>query len=108
VAKENTRDYKGAEEAYHKSIRLSPDRAGHRFALGDFLQALGRYQEAAAFFRTAIELRPLDANTHFRLGQCLQALGERAGAAQAFRKALHHDPELSAARRGLEKLTAEQ
>jgi Tfp pilus assembly protein PilF len=108
VAKENLKDFSGAEEAYRKSIALAPDRADHRGEFGDFLQARQRYREAAAVFREALELRPFDAATHFQLGACLQSLGDYPGAAEAYRQALRYNPDLSDARQHLEMLTTEK
>ncbi|HEV2972248.1 MAG TPA: tetratricopeptide repeat protein [Pirellulales bacterium] len=108
VAKENMKDFAGAEEAYRKSIVLAPDRADHRFEFGDFLQARKRYKEAAAVFREAIELRPFDAATQFRLGACLQSLGDNPGAADAYRNALRYNPDLNDARQGLEMVTTKK
>jgi tetratricopeptide (TPR) repeat protein len=108
VAKENMKDYLGAEEAYRKSIALAPDRAGHRIEFGKFLQARQRYQEAAAVFREAVELSPLEAAIHFQLGVCLQSLGDNPGAAEAYRQALRYNPDLNDARRRLEMLTTKK
>jgi Tfp pilus assembly protein PilF len=108
VAKENTKDFQGAEEAYRKSIGLAPERADLRCEFGDFLQSRQRYQEAAAVFREALELRPFDAATHFRLGVCLQSQGDKSGAAEAYRKALQYNPDLSDARQRLEMLTTKK
>jgi tetratricopeptide (TPR) repeat protein len=108
VAKENTKDFAGAEEAYRKSIALAPERANHRFEFGEFLQARQRYQEAATIFREAIELSPFDAAAYFRLGACLQSLGDNPGAAEAYRQALRCNPELVDARQGLETLTTKK
>ena len=108
VAKENMKDFPGAEEAYRRSIALAPDRAEHRFNFGEFLEARQRYQEAAAVFRETIELRPFDAATHFQLGACLQSLGDNLGAAEAYRKALRYDPALDDARQHLEMLTTKK
>ncbi len=105
VAKENMKDFAGAEEAYRKSIALAPDRADHRFEFGSFLHARERYKEAADVFREVIELRPFDAATHFRLGICLQSLGDNPGAAEEYRKALRYNPDLNDARQHLEMLT---
>jgi Tfp pilus assembly protein PilF len=108
VAKENLKDFSGAEEAYHKSIALAPDRADHRSEFGDFLRARQRYREAAAVFREALELRPFDAATHFQLGACLQSLGDYPGAAEAYRQALRYNPDLGDARQHLEMLTTKK
>lgn len=108
VAKEDMKDFLGAEEAYRRSIALAPDRAEHRFNFGVFLQARQRYQEAAAVFRETIELRPFDAATHFQLGTCLQSLGDNLGAAEAYRIALRYNPELNDARQHLEMLTTQK
>jgi tetratricopeptide (TPR) repeat protein len=105
VAKENMKDFTGAEEAYRKGIALAPDRAAHRIEVGKFLQARQRYQEAAAVFRDAIQLSPFEAAIHFQLGVCLQSLGDYAGAAEAYRQALRYNPNLNAARQNLERLT---
>jgi tetratricopeptide (TPR) repeat protein len=104
VAKENIKDFIGAEQALAKAIQLAPDRADHRYFLGEFLRARQRYQEAATTFRKASELRPVDANTYLKLGECLQCQGDKIGAAEAFHKALHYNPELKEARLGLERL----
>ena len=105
MAKENSKDFAGAEQAYRKAIQLAPDRSDYHFTLGDFLQARQRYAEAAASFRKALELGPADATTYFQLGECLQSLCDKAGAAESFRKALHYNPDMSAARQRLDTLS---
>jgi tetratricopeptide (TPR) repeat protein len=105
VAKEMAKDFTGAEQAIHKSIELAPDRADHRFTLGEFLQAQRRHKEAVASYRKAIELRPVDADTHFKLGVCLQEIGDLAGAVEAFRHTIRYKPDMTEARQRLEKLT---
>jgi tetratricopeptide (TPR) repeat protein len=105
MTKEQARDFAGAEQAYRKAIQLAPARSDYHATLGELLQARQRYGEAAAFFRKAIELGPADAPTYCQLGACLQAIGDKQGAADAFRKALQHNPDLTAARQGLDMLS---
>jgi Tfp pilus assembly protein PilF len=108
AARENMKDFQGAEEAYRTSIALAPQRADHRCEFGDFLYARQRFQDATAVFREALQRRPFDAATHVRLGACLQSLGDTSGAAEAYCTALRYNPDLSDARQRLEMLTTKK
>jgi tetratricopeptide (TPR) repeat protein len=104
VARQNIKDFQGAERALAKAMELAPKRADHYYYFGELLRVQQRYEEAAAKFRKASELRPADGGTYLMLGDCLQAQGEKTGAAEAFQKALRYNPELTEARQRLEML----
>ncbi len=107
VAKENVKDFAGAEQAYRRSVDLAPDRSDRRFTLGEFLQGRGRFKEAAEVFRQACKLRPAHAEAYLRIGQCFQALNDKTGAADAYQMALRYRPDLNDARQGLAALNGE-
>jgi len=54
-------EWKGATDAFHEAIRLSPDHPLAHFNLGIMLLELRRWEEAADALRQATRIRPDDA-----------------------------------------------
>ena len=66
----------------------APAEPRYQFGLGQALQALGRWNEAAVAYRRVVRSEPESADAHFALGVVLQRGGELAPAAAAYRGAL--------------------
>lgn len=81
-------------EALHllqSAVRIAPNDAPSRNALGLCLSRLERPQEALAQFEALIALAPSAAFAHASRGNALLALGELSGAEAAFHRALELD-----------------
>ena len=74
----------------------APDDARYRIGLGQALQALGRWHEAAQAYESALRLQPDFPDIAGSLGICLQRSGQWAPAAAAHRKALAQQPQNAA------------
>ena len=75
-----------------ESVRLEPDNAYGRNALGNALSAQKQLDEAIVHYREALRLEPELAEAHSNLGVTLQALGELDAAVRHYRQALHVRP----------------
>jgi protein O-GlcNAc transferase len=78
----------------HEAIALDPKGATSYAALGEFLDARGRYSEAEKALRRAVALDPKLAVAHVTLGNTLQSLGRYQEMEAAYRRALAIDPSL--------------
>jgi tetratricopeptide (TPR) repeat protein/serine/threonine protein kinase len=76
-----------------EAIRLKPDDAGLRNALGQTLQDQGRWKEAEAEYREAVRLKPDDAGLRNALGNALQNQGRRKEAEAEYREAVRLKPD---------------
>jgi protein O-GlcNAc transferase len=74
----------------------APDDARYRIGLGQTLQALCRWDEAAQAYEAALRLQPDFPNVSGSLGICLQRSGQWSTAAAAYRKALVEQPKNAA------------
>jgi protein O-GlcNAc transferase len=70
----------------------APDDARYRIGLGQVLQALSRWDEAAQAYEAALRLQPDFPDVSGSLGVCLQRSGRWLPAATAYRKALVQQP----------------
>jgi predicted O-linked N-acetylglucosamine transferase (SPINDLY family) len=71
-----------------KAVRSAPDNARYQFGLGQVLDALRRWDEAAEAYRCALRTDPTPHDTHIALGVSLQRAGRLPEAAAAYRAAL--------------------
>jgi protein O-GlcNAc transferase len=76
-----------------RAIDVAPGEARHHVGLGQALQAVERWREAAGAFETALELAPDFHEAQNNLGICLQRSGRAAAAAAAYRRALLAHPD---------------
>jgi len=70
----------------------APDEARYRVGLGQALQTLNRWDEAANAYEAALRLQPEFPDISNSLGICLQRAGRLAQAATAYRRALLQHP----------------
>ena len=75
-----------------RASAAAPDDARYRVGLGQALQALGRWDEAAQAYESALRLQPDFPEISNSLGICLQRSGRLAQAATVYRQALARDP----------------
>jgi predicted O-linked N-acetylglucosamine transferase (SPINDLY family) len=76
-----------------QAAAAAPDEARYQFGLGQALQALGRWDEAAHAFRRVLRSDPDSVDAHFALGVVLQRSGRLEQAAAAYRRALALRPD---------------
>lgn len=86
-------DREGAKEAAEAAIKLGPDHAGARTALGQAAFALGRLPEAKSALTAAQALDPEDAEVAWNLGWVLRLMGDEGAANAAFAEAARLAPE---------------
>jgi protein O-GlcNAc transferase len=90
-----------AEASFREAIALDAKSAAAYDALGELLEASGRYTEAEKALRRAIALDPHLASAHVALGNALQSLGRYKEMEAAYRRALAIDPGLREVRESL-------
>jgi eukaryotic-like serine/threonine-protein kinase len=81
-----------AEQAYRKAMGLSQNDWYAKARFGMFLQARGRYPEAAAWYEQARQSDPDNAVVNRNLGAAYFAMENFDAAASAFQRALATDP----------------
>ena len=77
-------------------MRLDPGLGGAHYKLGEVLQGLGRFADAADAYRRALAIDPGQAEARNNLGSALISLGRLAEAAAEFRRAIEAAPERAA------------
>ncbi len=76
-----------------QAVRADPDEPRHHFGLGQVLQALQRWDGAAAAYERVVQLDPRSVDGHFALGVALHRCERLEQAASAYRRSLMLDPE---------------
>ncbi|MGO9512639.1 MAG: tetratricopeptide repeat protein [Steroidobacteraceae bacterium] len=71
-----------------QAASAAPDDARYQFGLGQALQALARWEEAADAYRRVLRSDPDSVDAHAALGVALQRSGQLSQAAAAYRRAL--------------------
>src|SRR3989441_199432 len=91
-------DWPIAEREFKRGIDLDPKSLeAHRY-YSDYLQAIGRNDEALAEAKKALELDPLSPGPTSLVGQRLEDAGQYDQAIEQYRKAIEMDPNRAAAR----------
>ena len=83
--------------ALQRAVQLLPGDASVHNNLGNVLQHLGQFEEAAASYRHALRLKPDISLSHYNLGNVLQALGRPEDAVASYRKAIQIEPDFAEA-----------
>lgn len=96
----------GAEAFLRDAIRLEAPNAEHASLLGASLGMQGRLPEALAVLTEGSARWPEHVGLKLNLAQAARSVGDPGKAIRAYREILEHDPDNSAARRGLADLTA--
>jgi tetratricopeptide (TPR) repeat protein len=85
-------DWKGAEDAFTRSLILDPRSAETRHLYAHLLAAVGRLKEAIAQSRQALELDPLSDNVSHYLGRLYYFDRDLRSAGEQLRRAVELDP----------------
>ena len=93
-------DFPGAEREFQRSIELDRESSGTAM-YADYLDGMGRAQEATAQHRRAIELDPLDLIDNTNVGDGLYDEHKYDQAIEQYKKTLALDAHFSVARYGL-------
>jgi superkiller protein 3 len=97
---QSEKDVDNLEKARRKlaaSLDLDSKSSYTHYAMGVYLQAMGRYEESESFYKKAIKLAPKYSDPHVGLGALMQAQGNSSAALQEYRKALSINPKNSMA-----------
>jgi tetratricopeptide (TPR) repeat protein len=73
---------------YRAALKLKPDLAGIRLAIGNLLMSQGLATEALEEYRAELLLRPHDPEVHYRMGRALIVLGKGEDAEASLNRAL--------------------
>jgi TolB-like protein/DNA-binding winged helix-turn-helix (wHTH) protein/Tfp pilus assembly protein PilF len=86
-------DWQGAEKEYRRALELNPNDAMAHLWYGEFLQVMGRNEEALVQIRQAMALDPLNALHVGELGSLFFTARQYDEANRAFQKAFEIDPD---------------
>lgn len=86
-------DWTGAEEGFRAALKRNPDYAVARHWFGEFLVAMGRFDEALEQLDTAHALDPLSPTIGFGVGWVRYFLGDYRAAIRRYEQTLEQDPE---------------
>jgi Flp pilus assembly protein TadD len=92
MANEHTGDHEGAERNYRRGLKIAPENAELRNALGWTLFQEGRTREAVAEYERALAANPRQAKAHNNLALALVELGQLDRAATHFQASLDIEP----------------
>lgn len=107
VIRANQRRWDEALAEEQLALAVNPDHYFVNLGMGIILTALDRPAEGLPYAQRAVELFPERAVGYRRIGEIAVALGDTALARSSFERALALDPADTAARRGLERLSAQ-
>jgi tetratricopeptide (TPR) repeat protein len=85
-------DWQAAEREFRTAIQLRPHYSVAHQWLGNYLVAMGRFEEAVASMRRAVELDPLSLIASAALGWAHYHAGDQDRAGAQFRRTLELDP----------------
>jgi protein O-GlcNAc transferase len=78
-----------------QAARAAPDNSHYQLGIGQALQSLGRWSEAAEVYGRVVALEPESADAHFALGVALQSQSQHESAVNAFERALQWRPDFA-------------
>ena len=85
-------NWKEAELAYRRALKLEPNDSGAQASLAGLLASLGHPDQAVKLMKQALIVDPLYASYYNRLSLCLSGLGRLDEAEQAINKAISLEP----------------
>src|ERR1700687_1428141 len=94
-------DWPAVEKEYRRALELNPNDAMARNWYGEYLQEMGRNEEAFAQVRQAMVLDPLSSASANNLGDVFYTARQYDQGIRAFRKALELEPDTIYAYLGL-------
>lgn len=94
-------NYRDAEPAYARAVRLEPGSFDAQFGHARVLQLLERFTEAVRAYQRAITIRPHHLEANLGLSTAYLQLGEPALAVPFAERSVHLDPDSGAARSNL-------
>ena len=94
-------DWPAVEKEYKRALELNPNDAMVRNWYGEYLQEMGRNEEAFVQMRQAMVLDPLSSGSASELGYIFYTARQYDAAIGAFQKALELDPDTITAHVGL-------
>ncbi|GAC1692624.1 MAG: hypothetical protein NVS9B5_34900 [Terriglobales bacterium] len=94
-------DWPVVEKEYRRALELDPNDAMARNWYGEYLQEMGRTEEAVAQMRQAMLLDPLSSGSANNLGYTFYTARQYEQAIRAFQKALDLEPDMVDAHLGL-------
>jgi adenylate cyclase len=86
-------DWPGAEEGFNAALERNPGYAVARHWFGEFLMAMGRFDEALEQLDRAHALDPLSPTIGFGVGWAQYFLGDYGAAIRRYEETLRHDPD---------------
>jgi len=101
-------DWPAVEKEYRRALELNPNDAMARNWYGEYLQEMGRNEEAFVQVRQAMVLDPLSSGSADNLGYAFYTARQYDQAIRAFQKALELEPDMTDAHLGLGWVYAEK
>ncbi len=86
-------DWAGAESGFRSALERNPDYAVARHWFGEFLMAMGRFDEATEQLNVAHGLDPLSSTIGFGVGWVQYFLGDYRAAVRQYEETLKQDPD---------------
>jgi non-specific serine/threonine protein kinase len=90
-------DWSGAETEIQRGLQLAPNDAGGHFAYGEWLTAMGRFEEAIVELERALDLDPLSSPISANLASAYCFVSQYDRALEQIRKTVELDPSFFAA-----------
>jgi serine/threonine protein kinase/tetratricopeptide (TPR) repeat protein len=90
-------DWSSAEAEIQRGLELAPNDAAGHFAYGEWLTAMGRFEEAVGELERALDLDPLSSPISANLAAAYSFVGQHDRAIEHIRSTIDLDPSLVAA-----------
>jgi serine/threonine protein kinase/tetratricopeptide (TPR) repeat protein len=90
-------DWPGAETEIQTGLQLAPNDAGGHFAYGEWLTAMGHFEEAIVELERALDLDPLSSPISANLASAYSFVGQHGRALEQISKTVELDPSFIAA-----------
>jgi serine/threonine protein kinase/tetratricopeptide (TPR) repeat protein len=90
-------DWSGAETEIQRGLQLAPNDAGGHFVYGEWLTAMGRFEEAVVELERALDLDPLSSPISANLASAYCFVRQYDRAVEQIRKTVELDPSFIAA-----------